>query len=144
MTDSDNSVPEKYRPDPWIDVTCGRRASGRPTSTTAPVVTVRDWLGLTTGDTVGWAPAGPRRVKLGETVPRIIGEASVRRPNKRDEYTLSVPAAALHYTDFTIPGVIRFHRPEDLDAEYSTAVFEIVESDGRRIESDSRTPTTSD
>lgn len=117
-TQSSSTMPERYRPDPWIDSQYGCRAAQKSTVIRVPTIATRDWLGLVEGDHVGVAPCGPRSVWFGPTVPRELGDAQTIAQNDRATFTLFLPATVAAYLDLGAGDTVRYHRPEPRRPEY--------------------------
>jgi hypothetical protein len=111
-------MPERYRPDPWIDSQYGCRDSQHSTVIRVPTVATRDWLTLAPGDHIGIAPCGPRSVWIGACVPRELGYARAVEQHDRDAHTVFLPAAVAKYLDIGSHDTIRYHRPEPRRSPY--------------------------
>jgi len=123
-TDTD-TVPEKYRPDPWIDATVGTRESTTKLSIATPTIPTRDWAGLDEDDHVGFAPISDTEVVFGESVPRILGEKTVREHSGNDRKTY-LPRAVIDYLNLEPPARIRYHKP-DPSEDFPRVRVELVE-----------------
>ena len=117
-TQSPSTMPERYRPDPWIDSQYGCRDAQKSTVIRVPTIAVRDWLGLAEGDHVGVAPCGPRSVWFGPAVPRELGDTQTIAQNDRATFTLFLPASVADYLDLGAGDTVRYHRPEKRRPEY--------------------------
>jgi len=108
MSDAE-TVPARYRPDPWIDSQVTR--SGGRAGVRVPRIPLRDWLGLDGGDGVGFAPCDPDSVWFGQTVPRFFGgKAATERQSSVPQ--LYLPAAAVDYLDVAPGATLRYHEPD--------------------------------
>ena len=124
-THDTDRVPEKYRPDPWIDATVGTRESTTKLSIATPTIPTRDWADLDEDDHVGFAPVSDSEVVFGESVPRILGEKTVREHGGNDRKTY-LPRAVIDYLDLEPPARIRYHKP-DLGETFPRVRVELIE-----------------
>ena len=107
MSDAE-TVPARYQPDPWIDSQV-TRAGGRA-GLRVPRIMLRDWLGLSAGQTVGIAPCDAASVWFGSRVPRFFAEKTLtgradgvpQATSRKPSSTTSAPALATR-CDFTNP-----------------------------------------
>lgn len=124
-SDDIETVPEKYRPDPWIDATVGDRESTTKLSISTPTIPTRDWADLDEDDHVGFAPISDTEVVFGESVPRILGE-KVARQHSGNNRALYLPRSVIDYLDLEPPARIRYHKP-DTDATFPRVRIELLE-----------------
>ena len=108
---SAEQMPERYRPDPWIDAPVNADARRPNPDASFPQVVMREWLDATPGERLGVAPKSERAVTVGRTTPRILGDFAVSRYKRRDDDPRAkVPLFALRYIGAKPGGEIRFER----------------------------------
>ena len=109
---STEQMPERYRPGPESStVSESSPNTGRPQAK-IPRIVLRDWLGLTPGARLAYAPRQADSVKVGMTVPNILGENTVL-PDPRQTTTQPaayLPTAVLAYIGASIGDTLTFHR----------------------------------
>ena len=83
---SPSTMPERYRPDPWIDSQYGCRDAQKSTVIRVPTIAVRDWLGLAEGDhvTVTQADLASRIGSAREVISRRLDGLAQRGWVRRD------------------------------------------------------------
>ena len=117
---SAEQMPERYRPGPESStVSESSPNTGRPQAK-IPRIVLRDWLGLTPGARLAYAPRQADSVKVGMTVPNILGENTVlpdTRPTTTQP-TAHLPTAVLGYIGASIGDTLTFYR-------YAEGVVEI-------------------
>ena len=105
-------MPERYRPGPESStVSESSPNTGRPQAK-IPRIVLRDWLGLTPGARLAYAPRQADSVKVGTTVPNILGANTVlpdTRPTTTQP-TAHLPTAVLEYIGPSIGDTLTFHR----------------------------------
>ena len=108
MSDAE-TVPARYQPDPWIDSQV-TRAGGRA-GLRVPRIMLRDWLGLSAGQTVGIAPCDAASVWFGSRVPRFFAEKTLtgRSDGVPQVY---LPKAVVDYLGAGVGDTVRFHKPD--------------------------------
>lgn len=110
-TQTPGEMPERYRPDPWIDSEYGCRSGQNSTVLRMPTIAVRDWLTLIPGDYVGVAPCGPRSVWVGQSVPRALDDAKTTTQTDRETHMIYLPTSVARYLDVDEGDTLRYHRP---------------------------------
>ena len=109
---STEQMPERYRPGPESStVSESSPNTGRPQAK-IPRIVLRDWLGLTPGARLAYAPRQADSVKVGMTVPNILGENTVL-PDPgptTTQPTAYLPTAVLAYIGPSIGDTLTFHR----------------------------------
>jgi len=108
-----SEMPARYRPDPWIDKTAVQRGHDKASCVSMPRIVLRDWLGLEAGGELGVAPAGPRSVWIGQTVPRELAAVTVKCHTSPASRTGYVGADVVAYLGLDDNDPIRFHQPDD-------------------------------
>jgi hypothetical protein len=106
-------MPARYRPDPWIDKEAVQRGHDKASCVSMPRIVLRDWLGLAAGAELGVAPAGPRSVWIGQTVPRELATVTVKSHQSRASRTAYIGADVVHYLNVDDNDPVRFHQPDD-------------------------------
>jgi len=121
------TVPERYRPDPWVESHIEQRAIARNTGIAMPTIAVRDFMRLQGGSEVGFAPKGPDSVWIGETVPRELAGRSVYFESSNSSYPrVWVPKTINNYLDLELPATIRWHDADrGTDADHPRVVMEV-------------------
>jgi len=105
------TVPERYRPDPWVDSRIEQRSIPRNTGIAMP-------MDLDGGREVGFAPKGPDSVWIGETVPRVLAGRTVYYDGQNN--------AINEYLDLELPTRVRWHDVDrDRDVEYPRVVMSV-------------------
>jgi len=140
--DTADTMPARYRPDPWIDTVLSIRKADDRFTVVAPTIAVRDWLGLSPGDEVGFAPVSETEIVMGQTVPREFGSKLTRDNGGRD-YTVYLPRSAARFINIEPPAEIRFHKPADPTAEYPRVRVEVIET-GADTSDDAESAKTTD
>ena len=108
---SDTQMPDRYRPDPWIDVlTWDDRGAIRAEIGALPL---RDWLGVPAETRLGVAPKSPRKVSVGVTVPRIIDDLRVRSTRDTSERTATIKGPVMRYLEAEAGDTLRIHNGGD-------------------------------
>ena len=109
---SAEQMPERYRPGPKSStVSESGPNTGRPQAK-IPRIVLRDWLGLAPGARLAYAPRQADSVKVGTTVPNMIGENTVS-PDPSPTTTQPaayLPTAVLVYIGASIGDTLTFHR----------------------------------
>jgi len=123
------TVPERYRPDPWVESRIEQRAIARNTGIAMPTIAVRDFMDLEGGSEVGFAPKGPDSVWIGETVPRELAGRTVYFESSNSEYPrVWVPKTINSYLDLELPARIRWHDVDrGTDREHPRVVMEVCD-----------------
>jgi len=123
------TVPERYRPDPWVESRIEQRAIARNTGIAMPTIAVRDFMDLEGGSEVGFAPKGPRSVWIGETVPRELAGRTVYFESSSSNYPrVWVPKTINSYLDLELPARIRWHDVDrGTDREHPRVVMEVCD-----------------
>jgi len=123
------TVPERYRPDPWVESRIEQRAIARNTGIAMPTIAVRDFMDLEGGSEVGFAPKGPDSVWIGETVPRELAGRTVYFESSNSEYPrVWVPKTINSYLDLDLPARIRWHDVDrGTDREHPRVVMEVCD-----------------
>lgn len=121
------TVPERYRPDPWVDSRIEQRSIPRNTGIAMPTIAVRDFMKLDGGREVGFAPKGPDSVWIGETVPRVLAGRTVYYDSQNNAYPrLWIPKTINEYLDLELPTRVRWHDVDrDRDVEYPRVVMSV-------------------
>jgi len=111
---STGQMPERYRPDPWIDAPVNADSRRPAPSASVPQVVMREWLDATPGERFGVAPKADDAVTFGRTTPRILGDFLISRHNGRDDDPRAkVPLFILQYIGAASGGEIRIARVDD-------------------------------
>jgi len=123
------TVPERYRPDPWVESRIEQRSIARNTGIAMPTIAVRDFMRLDGGREVGFAPKGPDSVWIGETVPRELAGRTVYYDSQNNAYPrLWIPKTINRYLDLELPARIRWHDVDrGTDREYPRVVMEVCD-----------------
>lgn len=108
---SAEQMPDRYRPDPWVDAPVNADARRPNPDASFPQVVMREWLDATPGERFGVAPKSDHAVTIGRTTPRILGDFAVSSHARSDGTPRAkVPLFALQYIGADAGGEIRFER----------------------------------
>jgi len=113
MSNATDSMPDRYRPDPWIDRTAHRdeRRSWESALINLPIPTLRDWIGARPGDVLRVAPRDATTVTIGHDVPAFLGDFTVAARSKNpDTPSAVVPVFAMRYLEARPGDTMRFHK----------------------------------
>lgn len=109
QTHSDQ-MPERYRPDPWVDSEVKRSVDGRLRARIS--VTVLRWIDAEIGDTVNVAPKSDSAVKIGYDVPNILGEIQIHKEGRGRRPVRKLPSCVIDYLDVEDGDMVRFHKTD--------------------------------
>jgi hypothetical protein len=107
-----SEMPARYRPDPWLDKTAVQRGQDKTSCLRMPRIALRDWLGVGVGAELGVAPADPRSVWIGQTVPRELAAVTVKCHSTPASRTAYIGEAVVRYLGVDDNDPVRFHRPD--------------------------------
>lgn len=104
-------MPDRYRPDPWIDVNCFPDVRRGNVNANVPAFVCRKWLGVDPGDEVGFTEVSTG-FRFGPDVPRDAARARVSSSGQAHRPRLRVPVGLLSRLHASPDGTVRIHRED--------------------------------
>lgn len=113
MSQAEDQMPERYRPDPYADATVYERHHGRLRATMPRPIF--DWMDAEVGDVLSAAPKSNVEIDIGHEVPNILNEFVIHRKYDGTIPFRKVPDWVFGYLDAEEGDTLRFHKVDGGD-----------------------------
>lgn len=107
-SNTDQTMPERYQPDPWVDAPVRVESAGKLFCKTPSIVW--EWVDASVGDVLGVAPKSNRAVSVGYQMPDVIGEIQVTSKSGGATPHTKLRKCVLNYLNVEEGDRLRFYR----------------------------------